>query len=65
MPGMGGIKCLVELTRIDPDVKVIISSGYAANVKIEDVISRKAVAGFIHKPYRIEELLKSVERVLE
>ena len=36
MPGIGGQKCLSELIKIKPDVKVIITSGYTASVTAQD-----------------------------
>ena len=63
MPGMGGQRCLEELLRIEPGLKVIIASGYSA-----DGQSRAALAagakGFISKPYRLSDLLKMVRDVL-
>jgi two-component system, cell cycle sensor histidine kinase and response regulator CckA len=63
MPGMGGIKCLAELLRINPEVRVIISSGYSVNGG-EDSPS-KGAKGFIKKPYIFEGMLKEVRRVLD
>ena len=36
MPGMGGFKCLREITRIEPRAKVLIASGYSSNDQIRD-----------------------------
>jgi len=45
MPGMGGRKCLEELMRINPQVNVVVASGYSANriAKVEK--QRKRVPG--------------------
>ena len=29
MPGMGGYRCLQELLRVDPDVRILLASGYS------------------------------------
>ena len=63
MPGMGGHKCLIELLKIYPDLKVIIASGYSENGKIEKTIESGA-AGFIAKPYRLADMLKKVREIL-
>jgi signal transduction histidine kinase/ActR/RegA family two-component response regulator len=63
MPGMGGHKCLKELRKIYPDIKVIVASGYPETGKVEKTIKAGA-AGFIAKPYLIAEMLKKVREVL-
>jgi CheY-like chemotaxis protein len=64
MPGMGGEQCLKELLRIDPRVKVIVASGYAGH-KLADDPARFGAAGFIKKPYRLNEMLQLVRAVLD
>jgi CheY-like chemotaxis protein len=62
MPQMGGEQCFMELQKVRPDVKVIISSGYSE----EDVTQRftgKQLAGFILKPYKLS-VLKEVIRLV-
>jgi len=63
MPGMGGRHCLRELKQRDPQVKVLIASGYAAGVLSEGDIEG-AAAGFIGKPYQLAELLAAVRTIL-
>ncbi|OGV45744.1 MAG: hypothetical protein A2X46_09585 [Lentisphaerae bacterium GWF2_57_35] len=64
MPHMNGEDTLQELKKIRPDVRVILSSGYA-----EQEISRrfdgKGIAGFIQKPYQVESLKRTLQKVLE
>jgi len=64
MPGMGGHKCLKELLEIDPEVKTIIATGYTATGKVKETLESGA-AGFIGKPYRLEEILKKIREVLD
>ena len=64
MPGMGGLRCLDALRRADPDVKVIISSGYMSSSKQREAMDKGAI-GYIQKPYRRQELLNLVRRVLD
>ena len=63
MPGMGGYKCFKELLLIDPQVKVIISSGYSVAEKVRETLESEAVE-FIEKPYRLGEILKKLRYVL-
>jgi two-component system cell cycle sensor histidine kinase/response regulator CckA len=64
MPGMGGIKCLMELLATEPSIKVLVASGY-----MEDSHAREALAsgarGFIGKPYQITELAVRVREILD
>jgi PAS domain S-box-containing protein len=63
MPGMGGRHCLRELAQRDPELRVLIASGYAAGGQAEEDIDAVA-AGFIGKPYQISELLAAVRTTL-
>ena len=63
MPNLDGEACFRELRRIEPHVKVIVTSGYNE----QDIMSRfvgKGLAGFVQKPYSFRELLSSVRDVL-
>jgi two-component system cell cycle sensor histidine kinase/response regulator CckA len=63
MPHMDGEACFRELRRLDPEVKVIMTSGYNE----QDVISRfvgKGLAGFVQKPYKIGDLLPKIREIL-
>ena len=64
MPGMGGYKCLQDLSRMNPPVKVVISSGYSANGSAREVLASGAV-GFLGKPYRLKELAAVVRCALD
>ncbi|MBN1614563.1 MAG: PAS domain S-box protein [Deltaproteobacteria bacterium] len=64
MPGMGGLKCLSEILKIDPATKVVIASGYAANIKKSDLLKNGA-AGFVQKPYHLHDLLREIRRVID
>ncbi len=64
MPGMGGYKCLEELLKLDPEVKVIIASGYAAEGRAAECLAAGA-ADFVGKPYRLVDLLSKVRAILD
>ena len=64
MPGMGGHKCLIELLKIYPDLKVIIASGYPENGKVEKTIKAGA-ADFVAKPYSLADMVKKVREILD
>ena len=64
MPGMGGHKCLVELLRLDSEVRVIIASGYSINGPIKKSIEAGA-RGYVAKPYELADLLTTVRSALD
>ncbi|MHB8771804.1 MAG: ATP-binding protein [Syntrophales bacterium] len=64
MPGMGGHRCLQEIRKSSPSVKVLIASGYSLNGQVQRSLDEGA-AGFIGKPYRINALLRKVREVLD
>ena len=64
MPGMGGYKCLQELLKLDPHVKVVIASGYSFDQQVKQTMDAGA-AGFIGKPYKIKDLINTVRMVLD
>jgi two-component system, cell cycle sensor histidine kinase and response regulator CckA len=64
MPGMGGNCCLEELLRIDPDVKVLVASGYSANGLGHDV-KEGGAKGFVSKPYDAKEILIAIRSLLD
>jgi CheY-like chemotaxis protein len=64
MPGMGGHRCLQELLRMDPAMKVIIASGYSADNHVKRSLEHGAV-DYLSKPYLLVDLLKAVRAVLD
>ncbi len=64
MPGMGGHKCLQELSALDPGVRVIIASGYSTE-SLSGTTAPSEARGFIGKPYSLIALLKLVRQVLD
>jgi CheY-like chemotaxis protein len=64
MPHMGGEKCLEELLKIDPHVKVIVSTGRSLDAR-ERLHIGSRVCGFVSKPYQVSQMVKTVKGALE
>jgi CheY-like chemotaxis protein len=64
MPEMGGKQCLEELLSINPQVKVLIASGYSADGSTKESTEIGA-RGFVAKPYDVRQLLETVRNVLD
>ncbi len=64
MPGMGGKKCLDELLRIDPTVKILVASGYSYNgMEVDKKL--ESAKGFVGKPYEAKDMLGAIRKVLD
>jgi len=64
MPGMGGKRCLEKLVEMNPQVKVIIASGYSFNGPTKGAIDAGA-KGFVGKPYEVRQMLQAIRKVMD
>jgi CheY-like chemotaxis protein len=55
MPHMDGEQCFRELRRFNPDVKVILSSGFSES-EVTQKFAGKGLVGFIQKPYKLSTM---------
>jgi PAS domain S-box-containing protein len=62
MPEMDGSETFEELLKIDPEVKVMLSSGYSIDEKIETLLQR-GLQGFIQKPFDLNVLLREIAKL--
>ncbi|MBI2946386.1 MAG: CHASE domain-containing protein [Verrucomicrobia bacterium] len=63
-PGaMGAREALKQLTEIDPNVKAIVSSGYALDPAMSN-FREYGFSGSVSKPYRLEDLAKVLHQVV-
>lgn len=59
MPKLNGVDTFNKLKEIDPDAKVIFTSGYSREWKIESQIEKEA-AGFVQKPFQFKTLSRAI-----
>jgi PAS domain S-box-containing protein len=64
MPHMDGIEVFRKLRAIRPDVKVLLSSGYAKEYRASERSLNEGVDGFIQKPYSAKHLRSELDRLL-
>lgn len=63
-PGLDGLETFRELKKMQPDVKAVIASGYAATHRVKT--ARKLGAGrYLKKPYTLEKLGLMIREELE
>lgn len=63
MPGMNGDQVFDRLRAIDPEVKVVVSSGRALR-EITQMFTGRAVAKFLPKPFTPRKLDETIRSVL-
>lgn len=64
MPGMGGGEVYDNLKAIDPDIKVLLSSGYSINGRATEILDR-GCNGFIQKPFDIKKLSNRIRKIID
>ena len=64
MPEMGGGETYDRLKAINPEIKVLLSTGYSMNGQATDILNR-GCNGFIQKPFNMEELSQKIRSVLD
>ena len=64
MPKQGGHTTFYQLKAIDPDVRVLLSSGYVSADSLKDLLDNGA-AGFLEKPHRISTLTRKIREILD
>ena len=63
MPRMNGAECYQQLKRLNPNIRVLLASGYRLNTDVGGLLSSGAV-GFVQKPYDRRSLTEVVDKVL-
>jgi two-component system, cell cycle sensor histidine kinase and response regulator CckA len=64
MPGMSGVEALPRMLEIHPNLRVLVTSGYAE----ADVLRRfegMPVAGFLQKPYTARQIAEKVRAIMK
>ena len=64
MPVMDGAEVFNELRLLNPDVAVVLSSGFTEQEKLRWMLS-KGLRGFVPKPYTQQKLLSQIRSVLD
>lgn len=63
MPGMGGGETYDRMKEMDPDLKVILSSGYSVDGQAQEILNRGCDA-FIQKPFSMKDLSGKIREIL-
>ena len=63
MPVLSGHDAYLKLQILDPDVKVLLCSGFKQDQRVEEILKHGAV-GFVQKPYALHELSTAIHRAM-
>jgi DNA-binding response OmpR family regulator len=63
LPGMSGLEVLHEMRRIRADVRIVLTSAHQVDISRLPVEGTLPVS-FIHKPYRLHDLVEHLSREL-
>jgi PAS domain S-box-containing protein len=63
MPGMSGSETFDRLKEINPDVKILLSSGYSVDGQATNILKR-GCDGFIQKPFNMNQLADKILNIM-
>jgi two-component system chemotaxis response regulator CheY len=63
MPDMGGIDAVREITRIDPEARILMCSAMGQQALVVEAIQAGA-RDFVVKPFQPSRVLEAVQRVI-
>jgi DNA-binding NtrC family response regulator len=63
MPHLSGEDCFLALRELDPNAKIVMTSGYSEQEVVAHFVG-KGLAGFLQKPYKADLLLGKVRDIL-
>jgi CheY-like chemotaxis protein len=63
LPGLGGGDIFRRLKAIEPQVKVLLCSGYSI-LGEADTLIREGASGFVQKPFSLKRLKEEIHRIL-
>jgi CheY-like chemotaxis protein len=63
MPDIEGGETVDTIKQINPNVKIVLSSGYGRDGKANEILQR--CNGFIQKPFSMQELSKTISEIAE
>ena len=64
MPKMNGKQAFAQIKNIREDAKILISTGYAVDDKIEGFLNR-GCHGFIQKPFSLNQFSRALRKILD
>jgi DNA-binding NtrC family response regulator len=63
LPGMNGVETFIQIKKIDPDVRVVMMTGFSVEDLIEVAIKEGAYA-CIHKPFDLQKVIGLIKKII-
>ncbi len=63
MPRMSGKETFIQLKEFDPNIKVLLASGFKQDERVRSILEMGG-RGFVQKPYDLEKLCRAVQKYL-
>ena len=63
MPGLSGSETFDRLKEINPDAKILLSSGYSVDGQASKIL-RRGCDGFIQKPFNMNQLAEKIRKIM-
>ena len=60
---MNGLETFMELKKLNPDIKVLLSTGYSIDAKAQEML-QNGCKGYILKPYNVIDFSHKLREVL-
>ena len=64
MPEMDGGETYHKLRELNPEIKVLLSSGYSVDGQATEILER-GCNGFIQKPFNMKEISHKIKEILD
>jgi len=64
LPGMDGQEVMHQIKKINPEIKILIISGFS-EVNVKNKLIAEGVVGFIPKPFSIIHITETVKQALD
>jgi signal transduction histidine kinase len=64
MPVMSGREAFSEMKKIDPEIKVLLASGFRKDERVEEILDQ-GVKDFLQKPYTMAALTLAIKKVID
>ncbi len=64
MPKAGGHQTFYKIRAIDPEAKILLSSGFVSEAEVHDLLQQGA-CGFLPKPHRLPAVARAIRDVLD
>jgi two-component system cell cycle sensor histidine kinase/response regulator CckA len=64
LPGMSGGETFDRLREIDPEIRVLLCSGYSIEGEAQQIMDR-GCSGFIQKPFQLKNISQKIREILD